>query len=173
MRVLQSTNFVNAISRLAQMLIALMSALFQQRVHVLPVQCRCDPLNAIGAVHSDKHRMKKLRGTASRGEQNGFHMSDPHFYRLRKGDRRRGLRTAAQKGDGERCERDYLTLILRYGNSNHIDVNSATALGLSIILHCPLQQPRRTAEFPHCHCPKTRYELSGSPRASVGLHGHL
>ena len=104
------------------MLIALMSALFQQRrVHVLPVQCRCDPLNAIGAVHSDKHRIKKIRRTDSRGEQNGFDMSDPHFYRLRKGDRRRGLRTAAQKGDGERCERDYLTLILRYGNSNHID----------------------------------------------------
>ena len=54
-------------------------------------------------------------------------MLNPHFYRLRKVDRRRGLSAAAQKGDGERCERDYLTLVFRHRNSNDIGTNQSVA----------------------------------------------
>src|ERR1700730_1856157 len=52
---------------------------------------------------------------------------NPHFYRLRKRDRREGLLTCPERVT-ERCERDFLRLVFRVGNSNEIRQRTAKAV---------------------------------------------
>jgi hypothetical protein len=109
LRVLQNTQIVNnAMSRPTEKLIPLMSALFQQ--NEVPIRFETADSDNLELDRPARSPVRKRMGS----------LMNPHFYRLRKRDRRRGLRTAAQKGDGERCEKDYLTLVLRRCNCNHI-----------------------------------------------------
>jgi hypothetical protein len=109
LRVLRNTQIVNsAMSRPTEKLIPLMSALFQQ--NEVPIRFGTADSDNLDLDRPARSLVRKRMGSCL----------NPHFYRLRKRDRRRGLRTAAQKGDGKRCERDYLTLFLRHRNSNHI-----------------------------------------------------
>jgi hypothetical protein len=76
-------------------------------------QMRCYPVSTrINHLGNDDEKCCATRGTRTDSESALFVVGalggmNPHFYRLRKRDRRVWVWAAAQRGDGKSCERDF------------------------------------------------------------------